>query len=413
MNVLVGALAKEPEFVEPIPNVTVAVGRDAVLSCVIEYLGAYKVAWFHIDKQMILTIHHHVITRDHRISVSDNNNRHWMLHIRNVQEHDSGYYMCQINTTPMKSQVGYLEVNVPPDILDQESSPSTVKVREGSNVSLICKASGYPEPTMMWRREDNEPILLSKKQVLTLDGEFLNVSKVSRNHMGAYLCIASNGVPPAISKRIMLDVEFSPIISIPNQLVGALPGSEVMLECSTEAFPKSINYWARGPGMIMTNNKYETVTMESLYRIIMKLKIKSLTHNDYGNYKCIAKNYLGETEGAVELYELQRPTRPPRPPEDWLSLPAAVFTNYTSLKNGTSSRSKNSGSWQNSLIEDPTKKYLHSKDKDGSDDDEAFFGPPKHKSTSDNGANASSCIRRFILLEWICAVLLGLIMPLL
>ena len=54
--------------------------------------------------------------------------------------------------------------------------------------------------------------------------------------------------------------------------------------------------------MIMTNNKYETVTMESLYRIIMKLKIRNLNGKDYGTYKCIAKNYLGETEGSVELY---------------------------------------------------------------------------------------------------------------
>ena len=30
--------------------------------------------------------------------------------------------------------------------------------------------------------------------------------KVSRNQMGAYLCIASNDVPPAVSKRVILNV---------------------------------------------------------------------------------------------------------------------------------------------------------------------------------------------------------------
>lgn len=34
----------------------------------------------------------------------------------------------------------------------------------------------------------------------------LNITKVGRLHMGAYLCIASNGVPPSVSKRIMLVV---------------------------------------------------------------------------------------------------------------------------------------------------------------------------------------------------------------
>lgn len=38
----------EPRFAQPIPNVTVAVGRDANLPCVVEHLGAYKVNRFKI-----------------------------------------------------------------------------------------------------------------------------------------------------------------------------------------------------------------------------------------------------------------------------------------------------------------------------------------------------------------------------
>lgn len=37
----------EPRFAQPIPNVTVAVGRDANLPCVVEHLGAYKVSIIH------------------------------------------------------------------------------------------------------------------------------------------------------------------------------------------------------------------------------------------------------------------------------------------------------------------------------------------------------------------------------
>lgn len=49
--------------------------------------------------------------------------------------------------------------SVPPDILDEGSS-SDVVVREGANVTLTCKAVGYPIPNITWRREDNEPIPL-------------------------------------------------------------------------------------------------------------------------------------------------------------------------------------------------------------------------------------------------------------
>lgn len=39
----VPVLTEEPRFSEPIPNVTVALGRDASLPCVVEHLGTYKV----------------------------------------------------------------------------------------------------------------------------------------------------------------------------------------------------------------------------------------------------------------------------------------------------------------------------------------------------------------------------------
>lgn len=63
-----------------------------------------------MDTQTILTIASHVITKNHRIAVSHSDHRTWFLHIREVKESDRGWYMCQINTDPMKSQTGYLEV---------------------------------------------------------------------------------------------------------------------------------------------------------------------------------------------------------------------------------------------------------------------------------------------------------------
>lgn len=39
------------------------------------------------------------------------------------------------------------------------------------------------------------------------DGDQLNLTRISRTEMGAYLCIATNGVPPSVSKRIIVDVE--------------------------------------------------------------------------------------------------------------------------------------------------------------------------------------------------------------
>lgn len=69
-----------------------------------------QVAWLRIETQTILTIHNHVITKNRRIGVTHSDPRTWNLHIRDVQESDRGWYMCQINTDPMKSQAGFLNV---------------------------------------------------------------------------------------------------------------------------------------------------------------------------------------------------------------------------------------------------------------------------------------------------------------
>ncbi|GIY27569.1 AGAP008778-PA-like protein [Caerostris extrusa] len=114
-----------PVFVETIPNVTISIGRDAVLQCSVDDLENYEVAWVKMDTQTVLTFHKGVITRDKRIRVT-NNNQQWKLHISQVEEKDRGFYMCQINTEPMISQLGYLDVKVPPTIIDTSTSSDTV-----------------------------------------------------------------------------------------------------------------------------------------------------------------------------------------------------------------------------------------------------------------------------------------------
>ncbi|XP_021196481.2 lachesin [Helicoverpa armigera] len=297
-----------PRFVEPVTNVTVTVGRDALLACVVEDLRGYKVAWVRVDTQTILSIHHNIITQNARISLSYNDHRSWYLHIKNVQEVDRGWYMCQVNTDPMRSRKGYLQVVVPPVIIDNMTSTDMV-VREGTNVTMVCRATGYPEPYVMWRREDGQEFNCNGESVNVVDGENLTISKVSRLHMGAYLCIASNGVPPSISKRVVLMVQFPPMLSIPNQLEAAYIGQDVTLECHTEAYPSSINYWTTDRGdMIISGNKYITSLSDDSYSRKMKLTIRRVSSRDFSSYRCVAKNSLGETDGLIRLDEIPAPS---------------------------------------------------------------------------------------------------------
>ncbi|OAD55980.1 Lachesin [Eufriesea mexicana] len=382
------------------------------------FLSEYEVAWLRVDTQTILTIAKHVITKNHRIGVSHTEPKTWHLNIRNVEESDRGAYMCQINTDPMKSQIGYLEVVenilikkkkltknynnyilfwqyerfhclilslslslsrylyvtlnnvtsknysnnfqnlkiqfvicvnsvvhslklvnninilvISPNILDYMTSTDMI-VREGSNVTLRCAAKGFPTPNITWRREDGETIRTGYgDEVRFVEGSVFNITKINRSQMGAYLCIASNGVPPTV---------ISPMISIQNQLVGAQEGQRMTLECNSEAFPESINYWTRENKEITKNGsaitilylwqskeklknsepspcillksreKYNQSFTNNEYKVHMKLTILSVEMSDYGTYKCISKNALGETDGSIKLYHIPTPTTQPR-----------------------------------------------------------------------------------------------------
>nr|CAH7758191.1 unnamed protein product [Callosobruchus chinensis] len=167
----------------------------------------------------------------------------------------------------------------------------------------MCKADGFPMPKIIWRREDGQAINIERqKKVSVYTQERLSIIRITRSEMGAYLCIATNGVPPSVSKRIIVDVEFPPMIYVPNQLVGAPVGTDVTLHCHVEAYPRAISYWARDGAVLLASKKHGTESAENGYRTHMRLTVRRLAETDFGNYRCVAKNALGEAEGSIRLY---------------------------------------------------------------------------------------------------------------
>ncbi|UYV63572.1 hypothetical protein LAZ67_2004768 [Cordylochernes scorpioides] len=122
---------------------------------------------------------------------------HWL------RRQDTAWYNSGIKKLLQRYQK-CLDRNVSPKI-DEDFTSSDTEARDGSNVSLRCKATGAPPPEIHWRRENHKKFSDGGKEV---KGDTLNITKVSRLDMGAYLCIASNGVQPSVSKRIMLNVNY-------------------------------------------------------------------------------------------------------------------------------------------------------------------------------------------------------------
>jgi AAA+ superfamily predicted ATPase len=69
-----------------------------------------------------------------------------------------------------------------------------------------------------------------------------------------------------------------------------------------------VNYWLRGYSSESVNKDYvlggnlDSITdNDGVYRVVMKLQVKVQKLSDFGVYKCVAKNALGNAEEIVRI----------------------------------------------------------------------------------------------------------------
>ncbi|GIY26001.1 hypothetical protein CEXT_717731 [Caerostris extrusa] len=186
-------------------------------------------------------------------------------------------------------------LKVPPKFVDR--GENEVMAREGTNITLSCKVKGYPLPTVTWEREGGQDITEEKGRMS--QGQDLSIIKVSRLHMEC-MC-APPHLPSTRDQLISLPTDDL----IPHQLIFASIGDTVSLDCYTEAFPMSINYWTKADScnILQPSEKFSVSISDNIYQVSMKLVISGVDQEDFGSYKCIAKNSLGSTEGIIRLYE--------------------------------------------------------------------------------------------------------------
>ncbi|CAH2244997.1 jg6937 [Pararge aegeria aegeria] len=143
-------------------------------------------------------------------------------------------------------------------------------------------------------------VLYNVLKVSRHSGEWLNLTALERVTSGAYLCIATNGVPPSVSKRIPVNVMFTPSVWAGRVAIRALVGTSATLTCTAEAYPAPQTYWIlNGEQRLVNGSKYRLGKLSRGYRHTLTLQVNDMSREDAGSYRCHVENSLGKVQAEL------------------------------------------------------------------------------------------------------------------
>ncbi|XP_076352842.1 limbic system-associated membrane protein-like [Tachypleus tridentatus] len=143
-NSLKSRSQNQPSFSDvTITNVTTQFGQTVFLHCFFEAFGDKTVSWVRLRDYHVLTVGKYTYTTDDRFKAFHTEySNEWTLKIELVQESDSGFYECQMTSSPPARQVLYLRVVVPQAKIHDGSD---LFLDPGSPINLTCVISDSPE----------------------------------------------------------------------------------------------------------------------------------------------------------------------------------------------------------------------------------------------------------------------------
>uniref|UniRef100_A0A8C5PAG5 Immunoglobulin superfamily DCC subclass member 4 n=1 Tax=Leptobrachium leishanense TaxID=445787 RepID=A0A8C5PAG5_9ANUR len=171
-----GFLAQELSISLAPRNLTVEAGQNAVMECSTRGGGTPVVSWVRQDEQPI---------SEDIIMLGKAN-----LLIPQTKPHHAGVYVCRANK-PLSphfiTAAAQLHVLVPPVITQP---PETITRARAGTARFVCKAHGYPEPTISWLK--NGHTLHSNGRVRIQASGNLVITQIALEDAGFYQCVAEN-----------------------------------------------------------------------------------------------------------------------------------------------------------------------------------------------------------------------------
>ncbi|XP_039291519.1 protein amalgam-like [Nilaparvata lugens] len=142
-------------------------------------------------------------------------------------------------------------------------------------------------------------------------GPIIHFTNVNRMQSGKYVCIATNEVPPAVSKLISLHVQFEPKLTVDNIVVGAVLGGVASMSCTAEMSPVTPVTWSMSDTKCGDRCRIEET--KNAYMLQTKLIITDVSSQDFGDYHCTAETNGTRLTKMVRLHDMTPTTTKPPP----------------------------------------------------------------------------------------------------
>ncbi|XP_012495412.1 PREDICTED: hemicentin-1-like, partial [Propithecus coquereli] len=221
------------------------------------------------------------------------------LHIERVQLQDGGEYTCVAsNVAGTSNKTTSVVVHVLPTIQHGQQILSTI---EGVPVTLPCKASGVPKPSIVWSKKGELISTSSAKFSAGADGSLYVVSP-GGEESGEYVCTATNAAGYA-KRKVQLTVYVRPRVFGDQRglsqdkpvEISVLAGEEVTLPCEVKSSPPPIITWAKETQLI------SPFSPRHMFLPSGSMKITETRISDSGMYLCVATNIAGNVTQSVKL----------------------------------------------------------------------------------------------------------------
>ncbi|XP_052788091.1 hemicentin-1-like [Mya arenaria] len=225
------------------------------------------------------------------------------LAISNADLSDAGLFTCiATNEAGSAEQEYQLDVWEAPTI-DQTGLDLAPTVIKGQDKTLICPATGNPEPAILWLK-DGDPVPLDDRIQIGADGRHLLIANASTSDTARYTCVARNAAGQE-SLSYDMNVFVAPVIDESNVVYfrKVVQNRTIVIECPVSGIPKPEVSWlvngrpvaeaSEVAGLTLTHGGYN-------------LEIPSAQVIHTAVYTCVASNAAGELQKKFDL-EVQIP----------------------------------------------------------------------------------------------------------